>query len=95
MTFDKWIEKEGVGSDAIELKLKRAWDAAKADCQEEIARLEVKAQRNFDDWLDEKEKTAKYLKALDDILNVLASTLNDKMAAIFEITKKALKEGKA
>ena len=61
---------------------------------DEVERLEAKAERSFDDWLAEKEKNAHLLKALESILKVLASTLNDKMAAIFEIVREATKEGK-
>ena len=32
MTFTESLGKDGVGCDAIEMKLQRAWDAAKADC---------------------------------------------------------------
>ena len=37
MTFTEWLEKDGVGCDAIELKLQRAWDAAKADAEKDLA----------------------------------------------------------
>ena len=71
--FDDWLEKDGVGSDAIELKLRRAWDAANADCQAEIARLEVKTQRAFDAWVEEKLKTEKATLAIAEIADIFTS----------------------
>ena len=57
MTFDKWLEKEGIGSDSIELKLQRAWTAAKADCADDckfrfaIGRIRA-VLRNVDEEFD-------------------------------------------
>ena len=76
MTFDNWLETEGIGSDSIELKLQRAWDAGRADCQAEIARLEVKAQRAFDAWVEEKLKAEKALLALARMRTVLEEIAN-------------------
>lgn len=96
-----------------------AWNAAKADCQKDIAgwtnaayedggldmearcrsqieEITKKAQRTFDAWIDEKEKNAKYRKALESLLKLLDEWKNQsaqcRPTLIRTIVKNALKE---
>ena len=71
MKFDEWLKvysfpmwddhKQGIkvaSYDAVG-DMHEAWDIAKADC--------------LKDWISEKEKSAKYLKALAEIANIFTS----------------------
>ena len=82
MKFSEWLKVystemsspdfHGVSYRALE-DMEEAWNMAKADCQEEIHCLETKAQRAFDDWVEEKLKAEKAMLAIAEIANIFTS----------------------
>ena len=77
MTFYEWIEKKAEMKIRFtqyeQFYLREAYELGKADCQEEIERLTVKAQRTFDAWVEEKLRAEKALLAIAEIANIFTS----------------------